>query len=67
MKMFLHLLQHLPKLFLECEMFQIKVVKEIKVHNLRSITFSENCSIYEMMSKNTEEPEGPQMTSQYGA
>jgi hypothetical protein len=48
-------------------MFQIKVVEEIKAHNLRSITFSENYSIYEMMSKNTEEPEGPQITSENGA
>jgi hypothetical protein len=29
--------------------------------------FSENCAIYEIMSKNVVEPEGPQMTSQYGA
>ena len=29
--------------------------------------FSENCAIYEIMSKNMVDPEGPQMTSQYGA
>ena len=29
--------------------------------------FSENRAVYEIMSKNMEEPEGPQMTSQYGA
>jgi hypothetical protein len=30
-------------------------------------SFSENCTIYEIMSKNEVETEGPQMTSQYGA
>jgi hypothetical protein len=29
--------------------------------------FSENRTVYEMMSKNMVEPEGPQMISQYGA
>ena len=29
--------------------------------------FSENRAVYEIMSKNMVEPEGPQMTSQYGA
>jgi hypothetical protein len=29
--------------------------------------FSENCTVYEMMSKNIVETEGPQMTSQYNA
>ena len=29
--------------------------------------FSENRTVYEMMSKNMVKPEGPQMTSQYGA
>ena len=29
--------------------------------------FSENRTVYEIMSKNTVETEGPQMTSQYGA
>ena len=29
--------------------------------------FSENCIVYEIMSKNVMENEGPQMTSQYGA
>ena len=29
--------------------------------------FSENRTVYEIMSKNTVEIEGPQMTSQYGA
>jgi hypothetical protein len=29
--------------------------------------FSENRAVYEIMAKNMMEPEGPQMTSQYGA
>ena len=29
--------------------------------------FFENRAVYEIMSKNVVEPEGPQMTSQYGA
>jgi hypothetical protein len=34
---------------------------------LYSITSYENRAVYEIMSKNVIEPEGPQMTSQYGA
>jgi hypothetical protein len=29
--------------------------------------FPENRAVYEIKSKNTVEPDGPQMTSQYGA
>jgi hypothetical protein len=39
MKTFSHLWQYLAWFFLECEMFQIKVVKKIKTHNLCSVTF----------------------------
>jgi hypothetical protein len=41
-------------------MFQIKVVEEIKTHILCPIIFSENCAVYEIMSKNIVEPERPQ-------
>jgi hypothetical protein len=51
------------KFFLEWEMFQIGIVEKIKI----CIWFSENCAVYEIMSKNIVEPEEPQMTSQYGA
>jgi hypothetical protein len=34
---------------------------------LNNFFFSENRAVYEVMSKNMIEPEGPQMTSQYGA
>jgi hypothetical protein len=44
-------------------MFQIQVVEKIKIHVL---CFPKIVS-FVMMSKNVVEPEGPQMTSQYGA
>ena len=43
-------------------------VEEIKTHILCSINFfSENHTVYEIMSKNEVETEGPRMTLQYGA
>jgi hypothetical protein len=48
-------------------MFYTKVVDKIKTHILCSITFFENCAVYEIMLKNKVEPEGPGMMSQYGA
>ena len=36
-------------------------------HFMFSNFFPENRTVYEIMSKNVVEPEGPQMTSQYGA
>ena len=47
-------------------MFYTKVVEKIKIRILCSITFSENRTVYEIVSKNTVETEKPQMTSQYG-
>jgi hypothetical protein len=44
-----------------------KFVEKIKTHILCSVTFSENRAVYEIMSKNMVEPEGSQITSQYGA
>jgi hypothetical protein len=61
-KMFSHLWQYIAEFFLEWEMFQIKVVEKIKIHVLCSVTFSENCALYEIMPKNVAEPETPQMT-----
>ena len=46
-------------------MFYIKLLRKLK-HFLCSIAFSENRAVYEIMSKNMVELEGPQMTSQYG-
>jgi hypothetical protein len=45
-------------------MFQIKVAEKIKIHILCSATFSENCAVYEMVSKYIVEPERPQMAVQ---
>jgi hypothetical protein len=39
----------------------------MKTHILFSVTFSENRTVYEIMSKNIVETEKPQMTSQCGA
>jgi hypothetical protein len=44
-------------------MFCIKLVEK----NKTDILFSEYSAVYEIMSKNMMESEGPQMTSQYGA
>jgi hypothetical protein len=65
-KTFRHFL-HLQKFFLKWEMFQTKGVEKMKTHILCSMIFSENCTVYEIMSKNVVETERPQMTSQYGA
>ena len=43
-------------------MLQTKVVEEIKTHNLYSVTFFENRSVFEIMWKNMIEPDRPQMT-----
>ena len=43
-------------------MFQTKVVEKIKTHILCSVTFFENCAIYEIMWKNIVERGRPQMT-----
>jgi hypothetical protein len=48
-------------------MFQTKVVEKIKTHFMFNNFFSESRAVYEIMSKNMVEPEGPQITSQYGA
>jgi hypothetical protein len=43
-------------------MFQTDVVEKIETHILCSEIFSENIAVYEIMSRNVVEPEGPQMT-----
>jgi hypothetical protein len=49
------------KFFLEREMFQIKLVEEIKTHILYSVTFTENSAVYEIMWKNMIDLQRPQM------
>ena len=54
METFSHLWQYLAKFFLQWEIFQINVVEKTKTHILYSVTFPENRTIYEVMSKNKE-------------
>jgi hypothetical protein len=50
-------------------MFYTKVIEKNNIRILRSAVFFffflENHAVYEIMSQNIVEPEGPQMTSQY--
>ena len=61
MKTSTHFWSHLPQFVLEWEMFQTKSVEKIKTHILCSVTFPENRAVYEIMWKNTAEPDRPQM------
>jgi hypothetical protein len=45
---------------------QTKVEMKSKTLILCPVRFFESSAVYEIMSKNMVEPEGPQMTSQYG-
>jgi hypothetical protein len=52
MKTFSHLWQYLAELFLEWEMFDIKVVEKIKRHILCSATFSrKSCPLWDNVEK----------------
>jgi hypothetical protein len=42
--------------------FSNKICTENQIHILCQITFSEDCALYEITSKNVVEPERPQMT-----
>ena len=55
MNTFSHLYQYVAEFFLEWEMFQIKVVEKIKTH----ILYSETRAVYEIMSQNVVEIDGP--------
>ena len=46
-----HFLSYLVQFFLECKMFQTKVVEKIKTHILCSVTFFENLAVYKIMWK----------------
>jgi hypothetical protein len=48
-------------------MFQINVVEKTKIQHFMFNSFSENCAVNEIMSKNIVKPERPQITSEYGA
>jgi hypothetical protein len=58
-----HFWLYLAQFFLEWEVFQTKVLEEIKTHILNSITiFFLNRDVYEIMWKHTVEPGRAQMT-----
>jgi hypothetical protein len=67
MKTFSHLRQYLASSFLEWQVFETKAVEKNKTHiSCLIFFFFESRAVYEIMSKNEVDPEGPQMTSQYG-
>jgi len=66
MKTYAHL-RYLAEFFLEWEMMQTDVIEKTKTHNLCSVTFPENRTVYEVMWKNMVESDRPQATSYYGA
>jgi hypothetical protein len=47
-------------------MFQTNIVQKIKTHILCS-SFRENRAVYDIMRKNTVQPDRPQVTTQLGA
>ena len=54
---------YLAHFFLQWEMFQTKIVEEIKTHILCPVTFFfENRTVYEIMRKNIVQMDRPQMT-----
>jgi hypothetical protein len=61
MKTNVHFLSNLAQ-FLELEIFQTKVVENIKTHVLCSVTFLNSRVVYEKMWKNIVKPDRPQMT-----
>jgi hypothetical protein len=62
-----HLRQYLAEFFLELEMFQTKLLKEIKTHFMFNASFSTNRAVYEVMGENIVEPETLLMTIERGS
>jgi len=64
MKTCLHFRQYLAHFFLDCEVFQTKVVEKIETRILYSVTFSspENRAVYKKMWKNMIEPDRSHIT-----
>jgi hypothetical protein len=59
----IHFRTYLAQFFLECKLFQTKVVEKLETLILCSIAFfPENPAVYEIMWKNIAEPVKPQMT-----
>jgi len=62
MKTNIRIWPYIPRIFLEWEMFQMKIVEKIKTHFVFSnISFFENRAVYEITWKNTVQPDRPQM------
>ena len=61
----MHIFDHtsLTHFFFEWQMFQTKVVENIKTHILCSITFFKNCLVYAITWKQFVEPGRPQITT----
>ena len=57
MQIYIQLWQHLFEFCLEWQVFQKKIVEKINTRILYSITFSENLTLCEIMSKNIVEPD----------
>jgi hypothetical protein len=64
MKTNTHILSYLPQFFLESEIFRTKIVDNIKMYILCSVTFFffENPAVYEMWEKNIVELGRTQLT-----
>jgi hypothetical protein len=48
-------------------MCQTNCIGKVETRNLYAVTFSDYCTVYEIMWKNVVESDRPQMTIQYGA
>jgi len=59
MKINIHFRSYLAPILLRMTDFSDKVVEKPETHILYSITFYENCAVYEIMWKNTVEPDRP--------
>jgi len=63
MKTNIHFWLYLSQFFLEWKIFKTKVVEKITTHFISSITFPpENRGVYEIMRKNSVDPDRLQMT-----
>jgi hypothetical protein len=56
MKVYVHLRQCVAQFCLQWEMFRKNVVKKIKKKYVQEL-FSENCAVYEIIWKNTVQPD----------
>ena len=64
MKTSIHFWSYLTQFSLEWDMFQTEVVEKLKTYFLCSANFFRNNAVYEIMWKNTVQPDSPHMTVQ---